>query len=263
MLSYITLLAVCFLASTLGPTCGIGGGVIIKPAIDALGLMGVSAASFLSGVTVLSMSLFTLAKRAHAHTLQIDMGVMLPIAIGAAAGGAAGKAIFSAATSGLGSLDLVGGTQAGVLLALTVLSIAYTLRKDSLPHLTLSGAGARVALGAVSGAAWSFLGIGGGPFNLVLLVFFLSMDTADASRASLLIIAFSQAAGLLYMLAAGTIPAFPPQDLVGMVAMAIVGSLGGMFVSARIDNGSRDRLYIAALVVIGLICTYNLVSFLG
>lgn len=263
MLSYATLLLVCFLACTLGPICGIGGGVIIKPAIDALGLMSVAAASFLSGVTVLAMSLFTMARRARAHTLEIDMGSMMPISVGAAVGGAGGKAIFSSATAALGDPNLVGGTQAAILLALTLLSVFYTLRKDSLPHASLDGKGAKALLGVASGAAWSFLGIGGGPFNLVLLVFFLSMDTTEASRASLLIIAFSQTAGLLYMLAAGTIPAFPPQDLAGMIVMAVAGSLGGMFVSARIDNAARDRLYIAALGVIGVICAYNLASFLG
>ena len=263
MLPYLALLAVCFLASMLGPLCGIGGGVIIKPAIDALGLMGVSAASFLSGITVLSMSLFTIGKRVRAHSLRVDMGVMLPIALGAAAGGAAGKAIFASATTALGSPDLVGGTQAAVLLALTALAIVYTLRKDRLPHMRLASVAARATLGAVSGAAWSFLGIGGGPFNLVLLVFFLSMDTTDASQASLLIIAFSQVAGLVYMLAAGTVPAFSTPDLAGMVAMAIAGSIAGMFVSARIDASVRDRLYVGALALIGVICAYNLVSFLG
>ena len=263
MVSFALLLAVCFLACTLGPICGIGGGVIIKPAIDALGLMSVSAASFLSGVTVLLMSLFTIGRRTRARTLRVDMRVMLPISLGAAAGGAAGKAAFSTILTALGDADLVGGTQAAVLLALTLLSVVYTVRKDALPHLRLQGVAARTVLGVASGAAWSFLGIGGGPFNLVLLVFFLSMDTATASQASLLIIAFSQTAGLLYLLVAGGIPAFPPQDLVGMAVMAILGSLAGMHVSGAIDNDARDHLYIAALVVIALICGYNLVSFLG
>ena len=38
--------AVCLCASTIGGICGIGGGVIIKPVLDALGLMSVSAISF-------------------------------------------------------------------------------------------------------------------------------------------------------------------------------------------------------------------------
>ena len=44
------------LASTIGAICGIGGGVIIKPAIDILGLTDVSSTSFLSSCTVLMMT---------------------------------------------------------------------------------------------------------------------------------------------------------------------------------------------------------------
>lgn len=263
MVSYVILLATCFLACMLGPLCGIGGGVIMKPVIDALQVMSVSAASFLSGVTVMAMSLYTIADRARRHVFAVDLGSMAPIAIGAAAGGAAGKAVFAHVIGTLASPDLVGGAQAAILLALTALSIAYTLNKARLPHPGLSGTAARAALGAVSGAAWSFLGIGGGPFNLVLLVFFLAMPTGAASQASLLIIAFSQAAGLIQMLAAGTVPTFPPMDLVGMIAMAIAGSIAGMRVSAHLDDAGRDRLYLAALALIGVICAYNLVRFLG
>ena len=45
---------VSFLASIAGAICGIGGGVIIKPALDLLGWASVSTISFLSGCTVLS-----------------------------------------------------------------------------------------------------------------------------------------------------------------------------------------------------------------
>jgi uncharacterized membrane protein YfcA len=40
---------VSFCASVIGCICGIGGGVIIKPVLDATSGMGVSAISFLSG----------------------------------------------------------------------------------------------------------------------------------------------------------------------------------------------------------------------
>lgn len=46
----------CLGASVLGSICGIGGGVILKPALDLLGVMSVSTISFLSGLTVMAMS---------------------------------------------------------------------------------------------------------------------------------------------------------------------------------------------------------------
>ena len=48
---------ISFLASVAGAICGIGGGVIIKPTLDMFHLASVSTISFLSGCTVLALSL--------------------------------------------------------------------------------------------------------------------------------------------------------------------------------------------------------------
>ena len=39
---------ICFFASIIGAICGIGGSVIIKPVLDAFGIMDVATISFLS-----------------------------------------------------------------------------------------------------------------------------------------------------------------------------------------------------------------------
>ena len=57
---FVWVFLVCFLASVVGAICGIGGGVIIKPVLDAFGIMDVATISFLSGCTVLSMRLYSL-----------------------------------------------------------------------------------------------------------------------------------------------------------------------------------------------------------
>ena len=53
---------ICFSASVIGAICGIGGGVIIKPVLDAFGIMDVATISFLSGCTVLSMTTYSVIK---------------------------------------------------------------------------------------------------------------------------------------------------------------------------------------------------------
>lgn len=55
-------LIVCFFASVIGAICGIGGGVIIKPVLDSVGILDVTAISFLSGCTVLSMTTYSVLK---------------------------------------------------------------------------------------------------------------------------------------------------------------------------------------------------------
>ncbi len=45
----LVVLIISVLSSVAGSICGIGGGVIMKPLLDAVGIMSVSEISFLSG----------------------------------------------------------------------------------------------------------------------------------------------------------------------------------------------------------------------
>ncbi len=45
---YAAVFAVCFFSSIIGAICGIGGGVIVKPVLDALGVFPVSRPSISS-----------------------------------------------------------------------------------------------------------------------------------------------------------------------------------------------------------------------
>ena len=78
---FVLVFAICFLASTIGAICGIGGGVIIKPALDAFGIMDVSTISFLSGCTVLSMSLYSVGKSLRSGDSKVNMSTGTPLAM--------------------------------------------------------------------------------------------------------------------------------------------------------------------------------------
>ena len=58
----IFLLLFALSTSVIGSICGVGGGVIIKPVLDAMNIMSVSAISFLSGCTVFVMSLYNVSR---------------------------------------------------------------------------------------------------------------------------------------------------------------------------------------------------------
>lgn len=53
---------ITFLACIIGTICGMGGGIIIKPVLDATGLMSVSTITFLSGCTVIAMAAWSIAR---------------------------------------------------------------------------------------------------------------------------------------------------------------------------------------------------------
>ena len=77
---YVIFLGVSFCASVVGAICGIGGGVLIKPLLDAFGILSVASISFLSGCTVLSMSCYSVVKAKKSGDSLVDMKTGTPLA---------------------------------------------------------------------------------------------------------------------------------------------------------------------------------------
>lgn len=244
-------------ASIVGAICGIGGGVIIKPMLDLLQMDSVATISFLSGCAVLSMSCYSVGKAALANERRVSFQTGTPLALGAALGGLAGKELFSAISAAAGKQSVVGAVQAVCLALITLATLIYNLQKDRIRAHSVKKAGCSVVIGLILGVLSSFLGIGGGPINLVVLHYFFGMDTKTAAANSLYIILFSQTASLLSFILTGTVPAFHPVSLLLMVSGGIIGGVIGRKLNRKMDNRAVDRLFTVLLVIIIGICAYN------
>ena len=249
---------VCILATTAGAISGVGGGVIIKPVLDAVGGLSVGQISFLSGCTVLSMSLYSVSKALRAGDSKVEMSTGTPLALGAALGGVVGKEMFSAVKNFFNGSPMVGGVQAIALGIITLGTLLYTVNKAKIRTHKASNKVLCAAIGLVLGIMSSFLGIGGGPINLVVLGFCFGMDTKTAAANSLYIILFSQAASLIATLISG-LPEFRLIALVLMVAGGIGGGIVGRSLNKKMDNRAVDKLFIGLMVLIVGICVYNAV----
>ncbi len=248
-------------ASAVGAICGIGGGVIIKPVLDLLHLETVATISFLSGCTVLSMSCYSVGRTMLAGEKRVNLSTGTPLAIGAAAGGLLGNQLFSAVRSLFENPNAVGSVQAACLAVVTAGTLLYTVCKARIPTHRVESRAVCAVIGLALGCMSSFLGIGGGPINLVVLYFFFSMDTRTAAANSLYIIFFSQLASLLITIASGSTPPFPPMALVLMVAGGIGGGIVGRSLNRRMDDRAVDRLFIALMAVIIGISIMNSVRY--
>ena len=249
-------LIVSFLSSIVGAICGIGGGVVIKPVLDMLQLGAVSTINFLSGCTVLSMSLYSVGKSMIARDSKVALSTGTPLAIGAAIGGVAGKELFGIIKSLFANGEMVGGVQAVALGLITVGTLLYTVNKAKISTRQITSKLFCVVVGLMLGIMSSFLGIGGGPINLVVLGYLFSMDSKTAAANSLYIILFSQLASLIATLISG-VPEFRPLVLILMVAGGIGGGIVGRALNKKMDNRAVDKLFIALMVVIIGICIYN------
>ncbi len=259
---YLIFLIVSFGASVVGAICGIGGGVLIKPLLDTLGVLSVASISFLSGCTVLSMSCYSVVKAKMSGESAVDMRTGTPLAIGAAVGGVAGKMMFQYLSDLAANKNQTGAIQALCLLVITFGTMAYTIRKDRIRTHQIKSAAVCVAIGLVLGICSSFLGIGGGPINLVVLFFFFSMDTKTAAQNSLYIILFSQITSLVVTLVTRTVPEFGFGILALMVGGGILGGVVGRIINRKIDAATVNKLFIGLMGAIMLICVYNIYQFM-
>lgn len=254
---------ICFLASVIGAICGIGGGVIIKPVLDAFGIMDVATISFLSGCTVLSMSTYSVIKNKLSGESHVEQKIGLPLALGAAAGGLLGKFMFSFVSSLSPDKNKVGAVQAACLLIVTLGTLIYTIYKARIKTYHISNPVVCVCIGVFLGILSSFLGIGGGPINLVILFFFFSMTTKVAAENSLYVIFFSQLASLLSSLVTRSVPDFQVITLIFMVVGGIAGGAFGRKVNKKIEDKTVDKLFIGLMALIILINIYNIIKFVG
>lgn len=259
---YLIFLGVSFGASVVGAICGIGGGVLIKPILDTFGVLSVASISFLSGCTVLSMSCYSVLKARLSKESLVDLKTGTPLAIGAAIGGVTGKMMFQYLSDMFTNKDQVGAIQAVCLLIITLGTMIYTLKKDQIKTLHVQNSLVCIAIGLVLGICSSFLGIGGGPINLVVLFYFFSMDTKTAAQNSLYIILFSQITSLVNTLITHTVPEFEIGLLILMVGGGILGGAAGRIVNKRMDVNMVNKLFIGLMAVIMLICAYNIYQFM-
>lgn len=251
----LILFLVCLAASGVGSIAGYGGGVIIKPVLDALHILPVSTISFLSGCTVLSMSIVSLL-RTRANGVALRVRTTTPLALGAAAGGLLGKWLFELVRSGSDE-NLLGLVQSLLLLATTALVWVYTLKKDRLPAYRLENLPVCGLAGVVLGVVSAFLGIGGGPLNVALLFFLFSMDAREAAKNSIFIILFSQTASLFSALVQQNVPPFDWGQLALMAAGGCAGALLGAAIGQKMNNRAVERLMLGLMLVIIGVNLYN------
>lgn len=70
---------VSFLSSAVGAICGIGGGVVIKPVLDFVQMGSAGMINFLSGCTVLSMSLYSVGKAMLNRDGKVNLAIGTPL----------------------------------------------------------------------------------------------------------------------------------------------------------------------------------------
>jgi uncharacterized membrane protein YfcA len=261
-MEYIFYSLICLIATTLGAISGIGGGVIIKPVLDALAPLTVAQISFLSGCSVLAMSVVSLLT-SKTGDAKIDKTRTTPLALGSAIGGVVGKLLFDCIKSWAGSDGAVGTVQSAIMILLTLGVLLYVLNKTRINTHNICSIFACLSIGLILGILSSFLGIGGGPINLAVLYFFFSMNTKTAALNSLYMIFFAQTASLLFTIFSASVPDTNFITLAVMIISGVIGGFAGRKINKRMSSKSVDILFCFMLTAIIGISIYNLIHYIS
>ncbi len=159
-MTYIVILIISFSAALLGTICGIGGGVVLKPLMDAMSGLGIAEINFLSGCTVLCMSSYSVLKEKVSRRSVIDQKVTPFLGIGSAVGGLLGKQIFQIMWYKMGDTGKLRIIQAVLLMVITAATLAYTFQEKNCRTYRMNGKGTAAFIGGVLGVFSAFLGIG-------------------------------------------------------------------------------------------------------
>ncbi len=247
----IFLFAVAFVASTIGAISGIGGGVIIKPVMDALSGLEINTINFLSGCTVLTMSISSYL-RSLKQGVSVNYSRTIPLALGASVGGVLGKMFFASLSGNLAFI------QSSILLIINIIVFVYIIYKSKIKSFNIYNKLACVLIGFCLGFVSSFLGIGGGPLNIAVLYLFFSMTPKITAKNSLFIILLSQIASLTTTFATNAVPQIDVYILVAMCIGGVLGAIIGGFIDKLMDDNITEKFFMIVLSVLILLNIYNM-----
>lgn len=252
----IVYILIALLATTFGSMAGLGGGVIIKPAMEFMQDYDIAAISIISSITVFSMavvSTYKLIRAGYKPKLSIAY-----IALGSILGGIIGKALFGKMLS-LMDNDVAGAIQS-IMLALILVVV---LLRHKLPDYDLKNPFAVFLVGLILGTTASFLGVGGGPINVMVLMLFLNMKIKEAAGASIIVILLSQFSKIITLGVTGGLVFGEINIIMYMIPAAIIGGLLGTKIKDKISEHMLHLMFNSVVVLLVILNFYNAYEYLS
>ena len=251
----IIVFLIVLLATLLGAVTGMGGGIIIKPVLDAANLYHIETVNLLSSITVLSMCAVSLIKGMRGG-FKLNTG-MVCLSIGAAFGGLLGKQLFDVLT---GKTSDAGSK--GFQAVLTLILLAAIFFRRYYPSLHVKNKPLLIMAGAALGTVSAFLGIGGGPFNVVVICMLFSVSGKEAVLYSLFTIFFSQTVALSATAISGGLSGFDFSPLLYMIPAGVGGGFLGSALHKKLSEKTSDKAFWFAVLLVTGITVFNIVKYI-
>lgn len=250
---------IIFVACTIGAIVGIGGGVIIKPALDLIGQHSVDVVGFISTCAVFAMSISSSVKHITSKT-KFDKKIVILVSFGSVFGGIIGNEIFDFALESFNT-NIVKGVQAVIITAFIIFVIIYVNSKN-IKSFKIKNSVLIVLTGLLLGLMSAFLGIGGGPINTTFLVLLFSFTLKESAVYSVAIIFFSQLSQLVTIFINNQFQPYIEYFPIVLVAMAVsvIGGIIGSKLNKKLSNRIITHIFSVVLILVAVINVYNAVS---
>jgi len=260
MLMQVVYFFIFLTSCILGAIVGLGGGVIIRPILDAIGHHGVDDIGFLTSCAVLIMALVSTMKKVQDGT-KIDFAKAALICLGSLIGGTLGDQLLRvpAAVFGETNLQII---QTLSTIFFLVLAIYFT-EKSNLRY-EIYNKFLYLCLGIFLGTIAVFLGIGGGPINVPVFMILFSLPVKQATAYSIVVIFFSHLSRLITMGITGDAVGYGMFDLGFLpfiIPAAVIGGVIGAIISRRLTDVAVRKTFTVTMFVLIAINIFNLVLF--
>ncbi len=258
-MQYTIYFLLALFATIIGSMTGMGGGVIIKPLMDVLGHYDVQTVGIVSSITVFSMATVSVGRQIKAKT-QIPFKTAVPLAIGSIAGGIAGDKLLDSITEALNANSHAVIIQNCVLAVLILCVFVYMKNKNKIKGRQLQGIPVSLAVGLFLGCCSSFLGIGGGPINVAIIIYLFSYTTKTATVCSIITILFAQISKLITV---GVTTGFSQFDLSiapVMIIGAVMGGFIGTYFNKKCSEKTVETAFNCVQILVLCITVYNIIN---
>ncbi|AXQ77753.1 sulfite exporter TauE/SafE family protein [Streptococcus chenjunshii] len=245
-------------ATAIGATSGAGGGAIIKPLFDLIGIDNATVIGIYATIAVFAMCLSSIYRHAK-NGVTFDKKVLFGLSIGSVIGGILGEMVFKRLTQAVSNHTVT--LVQSIMLFIVLLSVlVFTQFRERLPKYRLMHFPTIVVVGMLIGALSVFLGIGGGPLNIIALVGMMSYTTKESAPYSIAMIFFAQISKVIKLVAAA-----PPENfrwiLVPLIVVAaILGGHLGTIINHRSTDKQVNRIYAVLMTGLLIVCFYNIIS---
>jgi len=143
------------------------------------------------------------------------------------------------------------------LLMFMVVIYLYTLYKDKFPDYDVKNYIVLGNLGIVLGFIASFLGIGGGPINVMILMLVMALNAKEAAIHSIVIIFFAQLSKIFFIGFTGLLFELN----IPIVIVMIVGGLSGGYIGSKlskiVSSGTVMRVFQITVLLLIVLNLYN------